>query len=79
MLRKIAENSDHDSMKKILAIDDVPDVLTTVKSVLSKRYTVYGVTNHKAALKFLTSNQADLILLDIEMPDMDGFAMQKIA
>lgn len=61
--------------KKILAIDDVPDVLNTVKSVLSAQYSVYGVTNHKAALKFLTGNYCDLILLDIEMPDMDGFAM----
>ncbi len=61
--------------KRILAIDDVPDVLNTVKSVLKDNYAVYGVTNHMAALKFLTSNTADLILLDIEMPDMDGFAL----
>lgn len=71
----IENNKQKGSAKKILAIDDVPDVLTTVKSVLGKRYTVYGVTNHKAALKFLTANHADLILLDIEMPDMNGFAM----
>ena len=64
--------------KKILAIDDVPDVLNTVKSILSDQYTVYGVTNHKSALKFLTSNSADLILLDIEMPDMDGFSLLSI-
>lgn len=61
--------------KKILAVDDVPDVLNTVKSVLSEHYAVYGVTNHMAALKFLTNNSADLILLDIEMPDMDGFEL----
>ncbi len=61
--------------KKILAIDDVPDVLNTVKAVLKDSYAVYGVTNHMAALKFLTSNVVDLILLDIEMPDMNGFAL----
>ncbi len=64
--------------KKILAIDDMPDVLNTVKSVLKDRYTVYGVANHMAALKFLTSNSADLILLDIEMPDMNGFALLSV-
>lgn len=64
-----------DAKKKILAIDDVPDVLNTVKSVLGERYAVYCVTNHMAALKFLTNNRADLILLDIEMPDMDGFTL----
>ena len=61
--------------KKILAVDDVPDVLNTIKSVLKSDYAVYGVTNHMSALKFLTSNSADLILLDIEMPDMNGFAL----
>ncbi len=61
--------------KKILAIDDVPDILNTVKSALKDKYIVYGVTNHMAALKFLTNNSADLILLDIEMPDMDGFTL----
>ena len=64
--------------KKILAIDDVPDVLNTVKSVLRDDYAVYGVTNHMAALKFLTGNTADLILLDIEMPDMNGFVLLDI-
>ena len=61
--------------KRILAIDDMPDVLNTVKAVLNEQYSVYGVTNHRAALKFLTNNKADLILLDIEMPDMNGFAL----
>jgi len=61
--------------KKILAVDDVPDVLNTVKSVLKEKYAVYGVTNHLDALRFLTNNHADLILLDIEMPDMNGFAL----
>ncbi len=67
-----------EAKRRILAIDDVPDVLNTVKSVLAGDYAVYGVTNHMAALKFLTTNTADLILLDIEMPDMDGFSLLSI-
>lgn len=66
------------SQKNILAIDDMPDVLSTVKSVLKNSYNVYGVTNHIAALKFLTKNTADLIILDIEMPDMNGFALLSV-
>ena len=61
--------------KKILAVDDVPDILNMVKSVLKDEYAVYGVTNHTSALKFLANNSADLILLDIEMPDMSGFEL----
>ncbi len=72
------ESASGGQKKKILAIDDVPDVLHTVKSALKNNYTVYGVTNHMAALKFLMTNSADLILLDIEMPDMDGFALLEI-
>ncbi len=67
--------SSSDGKKRILAIDDVPDVLSTIKLVLKEKYAVYGVTNHMAALKFLVNNSADLILLDIEMPDMDGITL----
>ena len=64
--------------KRILAIDDVPDVLSTIKAVLQDSYTVFGVTNGMSAMKFLANNTADLILLDIEMPDMDGFTLLRI-
>ena len=64
--------------KKILTVDDVPDVLNTVKAVLRDDYHVYAVTDHISALRFLSGNSADLILLDIEMPDMDGFELLKI-
>ncbi len=77
-LTKERESEGTSAKKKILAVDDVPDVLNSVKSLLKKDYAVYGVTNHMAALKFLTSNTADLILLDIEMPDMDGFSLLSI-
>ena len=78
VIQKIERLEEITAKKKILAIDDVPDVLSTVKALLSEKYSVYGVTNHKSALKFLTSNSADLILLDIEMPDMDGFSLLSI-
>ncbi len=64
--------------KKILAVDDMPVVLSAVKSMLDDHYTVCCVTNHMAALQYLTNNYADLVLLDIEMPDMDGFTLLSI-
>ena len=64
--------------KKILAIDDVPDALNIVKSLLEDDYAVYGVTNHKEALKFLMGNSVELILLDIEMPEMNGFTLLSV-
>jgi len=67
---------DHSARRKrILVIDDMPDVLDTVKAMLKDTYSVYGVTDHGAALRFLSNSYADLILLDIEMPGMDGFEL----
>lgn len=64
--------------KKILAVDDAPDILQTVNSILCDEYTVYCVTNHMAALKVLANNHPDLVILDIEMPDMSGFDMAEV-
>lgn len=61
--------------KKILVIDDMPVVLSSIKSMIDEQYAVFCVTDHMAALKYLSSHTADLILLDIEMPDMDGFTL----
>ncbi len=62
---------------KILAIDDMPDVLTTIKVMLMYKFNVYGVTNSKAAFKFINQTMPDLILLDIEMPDINGIDLLK--
>jgi CheY-like chemotaxis protein len=61
--------------KVILAVDDLSDVLNTLKGVLNTDYAFYGVTNHNAAIKFLGTRVPDLIILDIEMPGVDGFAL----
>ena len=59
--------------KMILAIDDMPEVLQTTKALLQDEFTVYCMTNHSDALRFLASTVPDAILLDIEMPGMNGF------
>ncbi len=61
--------------KKILAVDDQPVVLSALQAMLGEHYTVICVTGHMAALQYLTNNSVDLVLLDIEMPDMDGFTL----
>jgi CheY-like chemotaxis protein len=45
--------------------------------MLMYRFNVYGVTNAKAAFKFLGQTLPDIILLDIEMPDMNGIELLK--
>ncbi|MGD1857487.1 MAG: response regulator [Leptolyngbyaceae cyanobacterium] len=59
---------------KILVVDDAPANLEVIVEALSSAgYTVSAVTNGKRALKQIKDYIPDLILLDIQMPDMDGF------
>lgn len=58
----------------ILLVDDQPDNLRLLSALLSERgYEPRGVINGKMAIKAAKSSQPDLILLDIMMPEMDGY------
>ncbi len=59
-------------MKKILVIDDNKATLAMAKQVLSDEYSVIAVISGFQALKYLEKETPDLILLDLNMPDMDG-------
>ncbi len=60
--------------KKILAIDDSVIALKQLQNILEKKFEFAGATSGLAGLKRLDSEHFDLVLLDIEMPVMDGFA-----
>ncbi|MBQ9767116.1 MAG: response regulator [Lachnospiraceae bacterium] len=60
--------------QKILAIDDSVIVIKQLQSILEREYYFKGVTSGLAALKILDTEPVDLVLLDLEMPVMDGFA-----
>ena len=62
-------------MKHILVVDDSVANLTLAKEALSPYYKVTILVSGTQALAFLEKMTPDLILLDIEMPVMDGFAV----
>ena len=65
-------------MAKILIIDDHPLVEDGIKSMLQAEPSVVIIgacTTAKEALDFMKTQQPDLILLDINLPDMDGLAL----
>lgn len=65
--------------KCILAVDDVAFLLSRISDVLGKQYRLVMANSGARALKYLSTNKPDLILLDIRMPDMNGFeVLQKI-
>jgi putative two-component system response regulator len=58
----------------ILVVDDVPDNIDILDGILNSEYNVRAATHGDMALKIAASdNSPDLILLDIMMPEMDGF------
>lgn len=64
------------SSASILVIDDQLDNLRTLSAILRQRgYQVRQATNGQMALRTAASQPPDLILLDIRMPEMDGYAV----
>jgi PAS domain S-box-containing protein len=57
----------------ILAVDDESANLAVLNKILSAEYTVYTAKSGEKALLSLKTARPDLILLDVVMPDMDGF------
>lgn len=58
--------------KKILVVDDSDFVLSRMHQMLSEHYEVAEADSSVSAIKNLTVNRPDLILLDYEMPVCDG-------
>jgi putative two-component system response regulator len=61
----------------ILIVDDDPGQLNTMITILGKNYNCIPMTSGKTALKFLELHEANLILLDYNMPDMSGIQVLK--
>ena len=59
--------------KTIFVVDDVHTNLQKAQEALGEHYNLLTIASGEKALKLLKTNKPDLILLDIEMPGMDGF------
>jgi DNA-binding response OmpR family regulator len=63
-------------MKAILLVDDEQEILDILKKKLEKsNYTVDTASSGEEALSMCKSLRPDLLLLDIAMPAMDGYAV----
>ncbi len=61
---------------KILVVDKDKDVLKTAKKILSsKGYKVFCERDEKKAVKKLVKENVDIIIFDVETPDVDGVSM----
>ena len=57
---------------KIVFVDDEVSILTNIKSLLRRKYTVYTFSNPLEVEDFIATNPVDLIISDEMMPDMKG-------
>lgn len=65
-----------DKNGKVLIVDDSPIMLSTVSKLLKEEgYAVLSANSGKEALEIIKDNVPDLFLLDIMMPDMDGYEL----
>lgn len=60
-------------VQRILIVDDSPSVLKILNDALRAEYQISVTTSGKDALAVAAAQHPDLILLDIKMPDMDGY------
>ena len=69
----------NENRKKIFLIDDTEFSLVRTKQFLKDYYTVYTLDSASKMFELLQNVTPDLILLDIEMPGMDGYlALEKL-
>jgi DNA-binding response OmpR family regulator len=71
-------NNIHNSTKekKLLIVDDDPDIVSVFKQALEdNEYVVDAFTNPLEAISTFKVNYYDFVLLDVVMPDMDGFEL----
>ena len=62
-------------MKKILIVDDEPNIVMSLEYTFKKNnYEVFIARDGQEALDILKTNFPDVIILDIMMPMVDGFA-----
>lgn len=67
-----------DKRFRILAVDDEPANIQFMTASLKDDYDVFTALNGQDAIDLLEDHQIDLILLDVMMPDINGFEVCKI-
>jgi putative two-component system response regulator len=62
-----------DSKPTILVVDDTPDNVMVLSALLRDQYKVKVAANGLKALELAAAQPPDLILLDVMMPELDGY------
>jgi two-component system, sensor histidine kinase and response regulator len=76
-MKSVATRGRSDSTR-ILIVDDSPDILSITEAILSSAgYEVITYTDGLVALQIMELMPPDLVILDINMPQIDGYEMTR--
>jgi len=66
-----------DGFPRIAIVDDEPDARRLIRRILQTQgnYTLFEATNGKEAIELVNKEHPDLIILDLMMPELDGFSV----
>lgn len=66
-----------DTRKTILIVDDMAAILEHARQILKDEYKIIPCTSARMALDIMSKRLPDIVLTDINMPDIDGFELLK--
>ena len=70
----MADETDGKKLIKVVCVEDDSEMIDLVKLILGRQgFTVTGATGGREGLEAIAREQPDLVLLDLMMPDMDGW------
>jgi len=71
-------NADNKEKRKILIVDDDRSNIVALNHILKPKYSTHVAINGRTAIEIAKQYAPDLILLDVEMPDMGGFEAMRV-
>jgi len=64
--------------KRVLCIEDHPEMIDLIRLILGRQgFTVEGAVGGQEGLELMQENPPDLVLLDLMMPEMDGWEVYR--
>ncbi len=77
LVKTVREAEKESNRERILIIDDQPEAIRLLKQLLSEGgdYRVFAANNGVEGISMIAQRRPSLVILDLRMPDMDGFAV----
>jgi CheY-like chemotaxis protein len=77
ILEAVAQAEEESNTRRILIIDDQPESVRLITELLNEngKFHVFSATTGQEGISMIARRRPDLVILDLRMPEMDGFAV----